>query len=98
MALHPWLSMAAKKSYILGGCKILLAHLQFWCKSTLLGGQIAKKIILGGWQPRKLNFLGSLFLADFAWRLAVKDHFLGDFWPPRQFWFDVVYRINVKEN
>jgi len=88
--LHPWLSMAAKKSYILGGCKILLAHLQFWCKSTLLGGQIAKKIILGGWQPRKLDFIGSLFLADFAWRPAAKDHFLGGFgaflgvfWPPR---------------
>jgi len=52
-----------------------------------------------------LNFLGSLFLADFAWRLAAKDHFLcgfgtflGGFWPPRQFWFGVVYRINVKEN
>jgi len=82
--------MAAKKSYILGGCKILLAHLQFWCKSTLLGGQTAKKIILSGWQPRKLDFLGSLFLADFAWRPAAKDHFLGGFgaflggfWPPR---------------
>jgi len=81
--LHPWLSMAAKKNYILGGCKILLAHLQFCCKSTLLGGQTAKKIILSGWQPRKLDFLGSLFLADFAWRPAAKDHFLGSFWSPR---------------
>jgi len=47
-------------------------------------------MILGGQQPRKYNFLGSLFLAGFAWRLAAKDHFLGGFdiflggfWPPR---------------
>jgi len=84
--LHPWLSMVAKKSYILGDCKILLAHLQFWCKSTLLGGQTAKKIILGGWQPRKLDFLVSLFLADFAWRPATKDHFLGGFGEVIPFW------------
>jgi hypothetical protein len=78
--LYPWLSMTAKESYILYGCKIFLAHLQFWRRPTLLGGQTAKKIILGGWQPRKLDFLGSLSLADFAWRLAAKDYFLGGFW------------------
>ena len=28
--------------------------------------------------------------ANFAWRPAAKDHFLGGFWPPRQFWFSVM--------
>ena len=95
--LYSWLSTTAKESCILGGCNNFLAKLQFGRCPTLLRGQSAKKIIHGGRQPRKLNFLGSLFLADFAWRLAAKDYFFGDFgiffggfWPPRQFWFGVV--------
>ena len=88
--LYSWLSTTAKENCILGGCNNLLVQLQFGCCPTLLGGQTAKEIIHSGRQPRKLNFLGSLFLTDFVWRPAAKDHFLGGFWPPRQFWFGVV--------
>lgn len=54
-------------------------------------------MILGGWPPSKSNFLGALFLADFAWWPAAKDHFLGGFgiflggiWLARQLRFGVV--------
>jgi hypothetical protein len=49
-------------------------------------------MILSSRQLRKLNFLGSLLLVDFAWQPAAKDHLLGSFgtfldgfWLPRQF-------------
>jgi len=82
---------------LLGGLYFFLAHFRFCRCPNFLGSHTAKDIILGGRQPGKFNFLGSLFLADFAWRPAAKDHFLGGFaiflggfWPPRQFHFGVV--------
>jgi len=48
----PWRVMAAKDCDLLGGCYIFLALWRFCCCSSLLGGHIAKEIILGGQQPR----------------------------------------------
>jgi len=52
--------------------------------------------------PRISSFLGSLFLAHIAWRLAAKNYFLGGFsiflggfWPPRQFQILVVIATTI---
>jgi len=47
-----WRVLAAKDCDLLGGCYIFLALWRFCCCSSLLGGHIAKEIILGGQQPR----------------------------------------------
>ena len=79
-----------RKVISLAAVKFYLLICNFGASLLYLAAKPPKKIILGGWQPRKLDFLVSLFLADFAWRPTGKDHFLGGFgaflggfWPPR---------------
>jgi len=57
-------------------------HFKFCRCPSFLGSHPSKEIFLGqgnfSW-PGKFNFLGSLFLTDFAWWPAAKDHLFGGF-------------------
>ena len=68
-----WGLIATMENYILGSRDIFLAQRKFCRRSNLLGGQIAKKMILGCQPPSKSSFLGHLSLAEFAWRVWYFD-------------------------